>query len=257
MKKIFFFICITLYSLSFSQGVNVIEYKFDILYVKDFKAFVVANNTDSYFFFSQDKNMSFEKLDEKDKNINPGYVFKYNYSDDYFLQTMNSIQKKRVQTTTITKDFAPKIDWKITNDKRKILEYNCILATTTFRCRNYKVWFTPEIPLEIFPWKLKGLPGAVLAFEEEGGAVLYGEATRIIRNSNAELPKKLGDYFNDQTIDSAISYKEFIKIDDIYLEEVKSREIAEHQKGVNYLSVPIRAGRLEMFFEWETQPANR
>ena len=37
------------------------------------------------------------------------------------------------------------------------------MATTHFRGREWKVWFSEEIPLSLGPWKLGGLPGLILA----------------------------------------------------------------------------------------------
>lgn len=57
----------------------------------------------------------------------------------------------------------PNIDWNILADSIKtILEHNCILATTHFRGRYWKVWFTEDIPLPYGPGKLGGLPGLIL-----------------------------------------------------------------------------------------------
>ena len=52
--------------------------------------------------------------------------------------------------------------WQITNEKQKILSYDCQKATTTFRGRQYVAWFTTEIPIPNGPWKFGGLPGLIL-----------------------------------------------------------------------------------------------
>ncbi|MGB5980543.1 MAG: GLPGLI family protein [Nonlabens sp.] len=55
------------------------------------------------------------------------------------------------------------IDWNIHRDKTKQLEgLKCILATGTFRGRDYHAWFTPDIPYPFGPWKLHGLPGLIV-----------------------------------------------------------------------------------------------
>lgn len=57
-------------------------------------------------------------------------------------------------------------DWKIQQEKTKILGFNCQKATTTFCGRKWNVWFTPEIPNQEGPWKLCGLPGLILQAED-------------------------------------------------------------------------------------------
>src|SRR6218665_698056 len=55
-----------------------------------------------------------------------------------------------------------KYNWKITSETKKIQNYTCYKATTSFRGNNFEAWFTPDIPLNIGPWKWYGLPGLIL-----------------------------------------------------------------------------------------------
>lgn len=56
----------------------------------------------------------------------------------------------------------PHFEWTITDSTKTICGYTCQLATTYFRGRNYKAWFTTEISISDGPWKLGGLPGLIL-----------------------------------------------------------------------------------------------
>ena len=52
--------------------------------------------------------------------------------------------------------------WTIVADSTKtILGYSCQLATCHFQGREYKAWYTTEIPYQEGPWKFNGLPGLI------------------------------------------------------------------------------------------------
>lgn len=59
-------------------------------------------------------------------------------------------------------EAVPKLNWKMTAERKSILGYDCQRATCTFRGRDYEAWFTTEIPLSYGPWKFQGLPGLIL-----------------------------------------------------------------------------------------------
>lgn len=59
------------------------------------------------------------------------------------------------------------LNWKITNKRKAISGYNCVLATTNFGGRKYHAWFTPEIPISTGPYKFKGLPGLIVKIEDD------------------------------------------------------------------------------------------
>jgi GLPGLI family protein len=54
------------------------------------------------------------------------------------------------------------IAWEIHDETKNIDHYICQKATCRYRGRNYIAWFTPDIPCMWGPWKLRGLPGAIL-----------------------------------------------------------------------------------------------
>ncbi|HEY4062711.1 MAG TPA: GLPGLI family protein [Puia sp.] len=56
----------------------------------------------------------------------------------------------------------PVIDWRITHDTASFGGLHCQKATTHFRGRDYTVWFCPDLPLPVGPWKLNGLPGVIV-----------------------------------------------------------------------------------------------
>jgi GLPGLI family protein len=65
------------------------------------------------------------------------------------------------------KEPMPTIQWSLKNDTATVLGYLCKKAITTFRGRNYEVWYALEIPIRDGPWKFCGLPGLILKAQDD------------------------------------------------------------------------------------------
>ncbi len=61
----------------------------------------------------------------------------------------------------------PLMQWQSVNDSKVILDYLCYKAECIFRGRHWTVWYAPEIPVSVGPWKLFGLPGLILEAEDD------------------------------------------------------------------------------------------
>jgi GLPGLI family protein len=59
-------------------------------------------------------------------------------------------------------DVMPAIDWKISSDTATFGGLHCQKATAHFKGRDYTAWFCPDMPLQVGPWKLNGLPGVIV-----------------------------------------------------------------------------------------------
>lgn len=70
------------------------------------------------------------------------------------------------------------INWVVTDSTKVILGYNCIKGEAEYHGRHWTAWFAPDIPLQEGPWKLRGLPGLILAASESCGHHSF-EATGI------------------------------------------------------------------------------
>lgn len=79
---------------------------------------------------------------------------------DYETATLYNFNFLDGQTVFIT-DTEP-IRWNILDETKKIHNYTCQKAETTFRGRNYEAWFTTDIPIPDGPWKFRGLPGLIV-----------------------------------------------------------------------------------------------
>lgn len=60
----------------------------------------------------------------------------------------------------------PQTEWHITDEADTIGGYRCIRARGRLGGRDWTVWFAPELPFTVGPWKLGGLPGLILRAEE-------------------------------------------------------------------------------------------
>ncbi len=69
---------------------------------------------------------------------------------------------EQVVETLLYEEDMPKFSWKLTNKDTTILGYKCFEATTNYRGRTWRAFYTPDIPISEGPWKLCGLPGLIL-----------------------------------------------------------------------------------------------
>lgn len=78
------------------------------------------------------------------------------------------------------------LQWETISDSTKnILGFECVMASTDYHGRKWKVWFTPELPVQDGPWKLHGLPGLIL--EADGGDGIHIEATEV-GSTSSDVP---------------------------------------------------------------------
>ena len=70
--------------------------------------------------------------------------------------------------------------WSITNNYKELGSFIVYEATTSFRGRDYKAWFTYDIPIDAGPWKFHGLPGLILEVtDEEMGVQFYATSVEV------------------------------------------------------------------------------
>ena len=77
--------------------------------------------------------------------------------------------KKTIGSTGLLLTNEQNINWKITNEKDKVLGYDVQKATADWRGRKWVAWFTSEIPLQDGPQAFSGLPGLILKVEDSKG----------------------------------------------------------------------------------------
>lgn len=83
-------------------------------------------------------------------------------------KTANIKYRLPIMTGTLRyEEFLPALTWNFVPDSSTtILGYDCQEATTEYAGRNYKAWFTTELPLPYGPYKFGGLPGLILRIQD-------------------------------------------------------------------------------------------
>ena len=78
-------------------------------------------------------------------------------------------RQELMQKPFLIKDDMKKYDWKVTSERRQILDHQCMKATAKEDDNEIVAWFSPQIPFGIGPNEYNGLPGAILMVELNGG----------------------------------------------------------------------------------------
>ena len=90
--------------------------------------------------------------------------FAYKITKEY--PTMKVNFSERMLNSVFGYNEEPKFNWKISNDKQKIGEYEAQKATTEFGGRKWTAWFSESIPFPDGPYKFSGLPGLIVKIED-------------------------------------------------------------------------------------------
>lgn len=77
----------------------------------------------------------------------------------------------------------PQFEWELMEAVDTIAGYTCSTAKTSFRGREWTVWFTMEIPISAGPWKFNGLPGLILKAQDDKLDYIW-ECQSIIQTRN-------------------------------------------------------------------------
>ncbi|RBP34613.1 GLPGLI family protein [Oceanihabitans sediminis] len=167
----------------FSQEINFtgkIEYKMTVAINRpiEYKSELFFNNTHSLFVYTEVLQENVEEIDDSN-NLNFNIILKDSLAKEIFINKSNdSLYEKHKNLISKNSYYSvervPKIKWNITNQTKKIKDIECYLAKTTFRGRNYLVWFAPSLVNPVGPWKFNGLPGIILeAYDDKREVTFY------------------------------------------------------------------------------------
>lgn len=111
-----------------------------------------------------------------DFTLGEWYAFTNKHPSVFKPDIVCDMQKgKYTVNTNLMMDFCQYADstarfaWTLLPDTTTICGYPCRKAQTTFRGRQWTAWYAPDIPLNIGPWKLNGLPGLIVRADDADG----------------------------------------------------------------------------------------
>ena len=145
--------------------------------------------------------------------------------------------------TYLVLETIPVFKWVIdSKESKKIGNYDCRKATTTFRGRNYIAWYTVDIPTQFGPWKFNGLPGLILEVYDETNRYHWTAQKIKTLKEKIELPKYESYY-------TKIDLKKYVKL---RYESPLTTNKSRLPRGA-YVVKTFKAPRnaKEIKFEWE------
>lgn len=180
MKCLFCFIvfAISLISCVFAQKQQTTKYSIIVEYeyyrVPDTSPFIIRYNA---ILTSTDSISVFEiQLSNSDslttiQNSSGNYTMLNSKTNSIYFKDLRRNLLLNKESILIKKllvaDSLTIFDWQIVGPAKNVLGYDCLEASTYFRGRKYRAFFTTSIPLQNGPWKFHGLPGLILAVESE------------------------------------------------------------------------------------------
>jgi GLPGLI family protein len=182
----------------------------------DFNSYLAFNNNASYYVAAKDSLDSSTVFERTYYNADATQGISRRV---YTTPTGNQVYYNRKKDSSYWNQWngfyvaekKPKIDWKLSNETKKIGSYTVNKAIGKFRGRTYTAWYTQEIPLPYGPWKLQGLPGLILeAYDTDKELMIYFKSiayptnqsvtvTQIKNNDNTPVNWKTLDDFKAKT----------------------------------------------------------
>lgn len=93
---------------------------------------------------------------------------KANFTIEKYLFDKKGFYNEYIVNNTYRAEYKfEEIQWTLTSLVKKIGNYSCKQAKTTFAGRNYTAWYAEEIPISDGPYKFSGLPGLIVEIYDE------------------------------------------------------------------------------------------
>lgn len=254
MKYILLSILILNTSFLFAQGDNKNE-----TYVLTYFVNLDEQSRVAYLMLDKNEGLYYSKKEQENSNN----LYSEEYTDDGFNYNVKIVSEDTifnvVKTNLITNEMLSSvrvfkdgeyrkylvsekpntIEWEFSNETKVINGLNCQKAETRFKGRRYEVWYTEEIPTSLGPWKLHGLPGAV---------VLASDSENYIQLSLAKIDKIKDNEILNYNFDNGIeriTYEDYLLLKKQQGEEVANKIQSKLPRGVQFNITNITNNWLE------------
>ena len=212
-------------------------------FLGEYSCTLIFDATQSIFSWNKDGDSSL-------KTDASGSLYKPDHSKDGVINILNFKNNSLIskdfiaydKNSYLIKEEIPNIDWKITGETKKLSGYTVTKATTSFRGRDYTVWFTTKIPTKAGPWKLHGLPGLILEVTDSTNEI-YFLVKKIEQFNQAYSVEK---EFTGKNIDLITFYKENINAPF----EAVARQNARNNRGGSVQITGVNFNFLEKNYEY-------
>jgi len=144
--------------------------------------------------------------------------------------------------TYIVCETIPVFKWELeSNEEKKIGDYICKKATTTFRGRNYIAWYTLDFTTYFGPWKFNGLPGLIMEVYDETNRHHWIAQKIKTFNGEIKMPNDESNYFK-------IDLKKYVEL---RYESPLNTNDALLPRGAMVTTFKGNRNGIEIKFEWE------
>ena len=144
--------------------------------------------------------------------------------------------------TYLVYETIPVFKWEIENNEtKKIGDYICKKATTTFRGRNYIAWYTLDFTTYFGPWKFNGLPGLIMEVYDETNRYHWIAQKIKTFNGAVKMPNDESNYFK-------IDLKKYVELE--YDSPLNTND-ALLPRGAMVTTFKGNRNDIEIKFEWE------
>ncbi|MGC4128226.1 MAG: GLPGLI family protein [Bergeyella sp.] len=205
-----------IYTLQFKKNVK------DSIYVHDFIVTDInKNNIKSY---------SYEFLKYDSINKRGSLFFANPVFEERFIRDLNSdkfLNFENLLENVYSYETNDKMEWIISNEFKKIANYNVQKAICTYGRRNWIAWFTTELPFPYGPYKFSGLPGMILEIRDDEENYLFSFYQNINIKKEYDTSGFLENFYDIKPLKINLSKLKKIKID-YYLDPY--RELRSRQK---------------------------
>lgn len=251
MNKLTYILFLTFVNVLFSQNETLTNFTINyetslsIDQPKNYNSTLIIKNYKSYFHWNNIIDKSSSSTDDLGN-----YKFHIDITDEigtinYLNFRTDSIYSRSLwfKDVIVLKEKRTKIKWNLLDDKKKIAGYNCFKAIGKFRGRTYTVWYTLEIPLAVGPWKLNGLPGAILeAFDDEKIIQFY------FKSIKKDKGKDITNYNDIFSKGKVLSIKEYEKAQKNLASDIMNKIKSKLPRGASISFEPSTDNFLEKEF---------